>query len=256
MDNLPLHPVDIAVIVVLLLSAGLAFARGLVHEILSVVSWVGAFFASIYGVEAVRPYFRQIIAPEFLADMAAGSTLFVVTLVVLWIASHSISKKVQESALNALDRSLGFLFGLIRGGVILCIVYLGALWLFTPPSEAREEKKDSSLLEKLLPKPEAKPEEQTDWVAWISEARSAPLLHQGSEILIQVLPRETMEIAKDTLQTAGGGAKKMLENERMIRQMIAPAPKGSAGGSGGGNDAGGYQPTIRRELDRLIQQSK
>ena len=45
MDNLPI--IDIAIAVILLISAFLAYARGFVHEVLSIGGWVGAILIAI-----------------------------------------------------------------------------------------------------------------------------------------------------------------------------------------------------------------
>jgi membrane protein required for colicin V production len=83
MGDFPVNVTDIAVIVVLLISALLAYARGFVHEVLAVAGWVGAIFATIYGFPYARPYARSLIPVELIADLVAGLVIFVVTLVLL-----------------------------------------------------------------------------------------------------------------------------------------------------------------------------
>ena len=115
METTSINPTDIAVIVILLLSALLAFARGLVREVLSVGAWVGAAFATLYLFPHVLPMVQQVVAKELVAKAVAGVGIFVVSLVLLSIISHQLSKGVRGSALSAVDRSLGFVFGIARG---------------------------------------------------------------------------------------------------------------------------------------------
>ncbi len=68
---------------------------------------------------------------DIVADFGTGIVIFVLSLVILSLMSRRISKKVKESPLNAVDRSLGFLFGLLRGALIVCIAYIG-LGMFYP----------------------------------------------------------------------------------------------------------------------------
>ena len=42
MENLPVNAVDVLVVLVLVISALIAFLRGFAHELLSIISWVGA----------------------------------------------------------------------------------------------------------------------------------------------------------------------------------------------------------------------
>ncbi|MDH3335424.1 MAG: CvpA family protein, partial [Rhodospirillaceae bacterium] len=56
---------DVAVIAVLAVSGVLAIARGFVHEVLSIVGWVGAFFATMYATPLLKPLMMQVIEDEF-----------------------------------------------------------------------------------------------------------------------------------------------------------------------------------------------
>jgi len=161
LQDLPINVVDIGVLLVLLISAILAYARGFVHEVLSVGGWIGAIFATFYGFPYAKPIARKYISLDLAADLAAGTIIFIVTLVFLSLITRAISKSVQASALNVLDRSLGFLFGLARGAVLVCIAYI-MLQIFIPeedhPAMVRESrsiqliKPGAALLKTLVPK--------------------------------------------------------------------------------------------------------
>ncbi len=129
MDNLPVNITDIAVIVVVLVSAFLAYARGFVHEVLSVAGWVGAGFITAHALPFVEPFALELIPIEKVAPFAAGAVVFIVSLVILSILTRAISRRVQDSAHNALDRSLGFLFGMVRGAVLVCLIYIAIEWM-------------------------------------------------------------------------------------------------------------------------------
>jgi len=161
LQDLPINVVDIGVLLVLLISAILAYARGFVHEVLSVGGWIGAIFATFYGFPYAKPIARKYISLDLAADLAAGTIIFIVTLVFLSLITRAISKSVQASALNVLDRSLGFLFGLARGAVLVCVAYI-VLQIFIPeddhPAMVRESrsiqliKPGAALLKTLVPK--------------------------------------------------------------------------------------------------------
>ena len=160
LKDLPVNVVDLAVLAVLLVSAVFAYARGFIHEVLSIGGWIGAILATIYGFPYAQPYARNLIPIQLAADLAAGVAIFVFTLFSLSIIIRAISRHIQQSSLNVLDRSLGFLFGLLRGAVIVCLVYLG--------------------VEFLIP-----PEEQPKW---LREAKSMPLILEGADTLRGLIP--------------------------------------------------------------------
>ena len=136
MEGFPVNPVDILVALVMLISALLAFSRGAVREILGVSAWVGAALVAVFAFAHVRPYPRQWIADhwpdldsgETLADAGTALVLFLVALVVFTIVNQIISGYVQRSRMGALDRSIGFIFGLLRGAVLVCLAYMLFVW--------------------------------------------------------------------------------------------------------------------------------
>ena len=83
MDNLPVNVTDIAVIAAILLSGILAFVRGFFREVLSIGSWVAAFFAALYLYPVASPYVSQLLGWGDMADLVAGIAVFVVSVIVM-----------------------------------------------------------------------------------------------------------------------------------------------------------------------------
>ncbi len=223
MDDLPVNIVDIAVGVVLLLSALLAYARGFVHEVLSVGGWIGAIFATIHGYPYLRPYAHELISIEIVADLSAGIGLFVVTLLILSLLTRVIAKGVQSSALNALDRSLGFLFGVLRGAVLISLAYIGVEWM-VPPDEQPE---------------------------WMTTARSMPLIQEGAAFMITLVPEDTREQGAESAGEAAEQTRKLLESQRTLRDMLNVEPKGTDAAP-----TSGYDRRTRSGIERLIDNSQ
>lgn len=240
MDNpsdLPIvNVLDIGIIVLLLLSGFLAYARGLVHEVLSVAGWIGAIFATIYGFPLLKPFARQVTEIEIVADFGAGVVIFVVSLVLLSLVTRRISKKVKDSALNAVDRSLGFLFGLLRGALIAVIAYIG-LGMVYPEDDQPE---------------------------WVLEARSMELIRPGAAMLTELIP-ESFTLGGDEKEAGGDkgdkkgdkkGKKKARprdssDKRRVVQDLLAPKPKSKNGG-----DVLGYGQKERQQMEQLHETIK
>jgi len=226
MDNIDLATLgglDIGVGVILLLSAVIAYARGLVHEILAVAAWVGAIVAAMYGFPYLRPIARKWIEIELVADFGTGIVIFVVVLVFLSLITRKISKKVKDSALNAVDRSLGFLFGLARGALIAVIAYIGLGLLY--PGEDQPE--------------------------WITKARSVELLKPGAVMLTALIPENFSFPGKDKKKDnpdAKSDAPHSGDPRKVILDFIQPKPKGSDQ-----EGAIGYGSKDRQRLDQQIE---
>jgi membrane protein required for colicin V production len=118
--------VDLAVLAVLLLSALLAFMRGLVREVLGLAAWVGAIFAGVWALPRVRPQFQQWLGTSPWVDPVAFAVVFIIVLIVLLLISRWISAIVRASPIGGLDRTLGLVFGIARGAALLILAYIGA----------------------------------------------------------------------------------------------------------------------------------
>lgn len=120
--------VDAVVAVVILISAILAYSRGFVREGLSIVGWVvAAVVAYIFAPKAV-PLVKEVpILKDFIADscelsvIAAFAGVFALVLVLASIFTPLFSSAVQRSALSGLDQALGFIFGVLRGLLLVAI---------------------------------------------------------------------------------------------------------------------------------------
>ncbi|MCC7167642.1 MAG: CvpA family protein [Rhodospirillales bacterium] len=222
MGGWPVNGVDIAVAVVLLLSGLFAYARGLVHEVLAMATWVGAAFAALYGLPLARPYARAYISINWLADLAAGAAIFLVSLLVLSMITKAISSSVRDSQLNMLDRSLGFLFGLARGAVIVCLLYMSAIWIL--PEDERPD--------------------------WMMKAKSRPLLEQGVALIESLLPNE-IGGAERAAKQAADQAKDALETKKLLDKLTRPEPKAEPEKS-----KSGYGNAERRDMDKLIKSTQ
>jgi membrane protein required for colicin V production len=242
MENWPVNPVDIVVLVVLVISGALAFFRGFVHEILGIGAWIGAILAAIYGLPQAQPYVRQYIPIDWLADLVTVVGIFLVALIVLSFISVLIARRVQDSALNSLDRTLGFVFGLARGGVIVLVLYIAGSQLVPPDTQP----------------------------PWMREARSMPMIEESATRAIALLPPELTALLKPeeeddgegegegegaTAATDGGGtapdAGPSMDAQRAFEALRRPEP--GADETGG---TGGYGSGERQGMDRLMESTQ
>lgn len=116
--------VDVAILAVLVLSALAGLARGLVREVLGVGAWVLALLAAWELFADAAPVMHRHVADPNIADGAAFLVVFVPTLIVLWVLARVVSGAVQRSAVGGLDRTLGLVFGLARGALIVVAAYI------------------------------------------------------------------------------------------------------------------------------------
>jgi membrane protein required for colicin V production len=170
-----LQLLDFILIGIMLVSGILALARGFTREVLSLIAWAAAAVAAFFAIQQkvlldlVMPYVDKPI----LAQIAVGAVAFVIVLVIVSIISVKISDRVVDSAVGAFDRSLGFLYGLARGLVLVSVAYLFYGWLQPP-------------------------ENQEDW---IRNAQSLPVVRGVSDFLVSIMPPDIAETLSKTALT-------------------------------------------------------
>jgi membrane protein required for colicin V production len=236
MDSLPVNAFDLVVIAVLLISAVIAFFRGFVHEILAIAAWAGAALAALYGLPYLQPVAREHIPLTWAADAAAAAAIFLVVLLVLALITRSLSQRVQSSSLGALDRSLGFVFGLGRGAFVVAVGFVVLAWLW--------------------PEPDDRP-------GWIQEARSLPLVESGATLVRSLIPESLdtqAEGARTAARDAEEKARQAIELKNTYDRLTQPATQAPTSASQGTAPAPaqpekepGYDPAPRQDLNRLIE---
>lgn len=141
--------IDILVGLVLLISALISFLRGFIREVLTIFGTIGAIAAAFFTGPSLSPLMRgwlgvkegepvpelfDIIPYTIVADALSYGLVFLTVLVLLSIVSHVLAETVRKIGLGAVDRSLGVVFGLARGFIILALIYIPAN-LFAGPEK-------------------------------------------------------------------------------------------------------------------------
>jgi membrane protein required for colicin V production len=220
------NALDLAVLGVIALSAIFAFARGFVREALSIVAWVGAALITLYGFTHVYALVVRFVTTPLLADLLAGAGLFLASLIVLTILTGYLAHFVRSSALSPIDRTLGLIFGFVRGVVLVSLAYL-ALDVSLPPN---------------------------DRPGWIKGAKSEPFLAQGADMLRNMLPESLQVRSAAAVDDAQRALERAQDAKRAMRALSSPAA--SSASHPDQPVAPSYKPGDRREMDRLIENTR
>ena len=209
---------DLAMIGIVAVSALLAMMRGFVHEVLSLVSWIGAGVFALYAYPYARPFARGHIPIELAADAATALTLFVVSYLVISLFARILSGHVGDSNLDGLDRTLGLFFGAARGALFVCLGFLVFELFFNK-------------------------EEQPDWMR---QAQTTLFIEEGAFLLKQAAPDWLFDTTAEEVRRA---QEKADQTERVYRNLLEPATKHQKSGE----ELEGYKNASRRQLEQLIQ---
>ena len=123
--------VDLAVAGIILVSAVLAYARGLVRETLAIAGWIGAAVLAFTFAGAFEPLVKEIpVVGDVVGEscqfavIASFAAVFVLSLLVISIFTPLLSGWVRGSPLGAIDQALGFLFGAVRGVLLVAVSFV------------------------------------------------------------------------------------------------------------------------------------
>ena len=122
--------IDFGVIVIIAVSALLAFSRGIVREGMAIAGWVAAAILAFIFADTAQPLVRQIpYLGDILGDscelliLASFAVIFAIALLIVSIFTPLLSSLVQKSILSGLDKNLGFIFGICRGLVLVIAAF-------------------------------------------------------------------------------------------------------------------------------------
>ena len=217
-----IYTLDLALFAVVVASAIIAYLRGFVREVFSLASWIGAAVLAWIAFAPLAALLSQYLQPPVLARIAAGAGGFLAALLLLSVIAGRIAGRVERSSHSALDRALGFLFGIIRGAVIICALYLVGT--------------------RLVP-PEHQP-------GWVQDARSIPLVAAGAREIEQLLPSDLADYGATEADRIQREIERAEDAKRLYEKLERPEAEPETAAK---TPPKGYNEQERRGLDRLIE---
>ncbi len=172
---MPITLLDGILLAIMLVSAVLAMIRGFSREVLSIISWVvaaaAAYYLYVQLTPTVQEYLPSVASNQTVANIIAAAIIFLITLIVVSFLTMKVADFIIDSRIGALDRTLGFVFGAVRGMLLVTVALMFFNWLV--------------------------PEEQPKWIA---EAKSKPMLETIGERIVAMLPEDPEATILDRLK--------------------------------------------------------
>jgi membrane protein required for colicin V production len=215
---MPITLLDIILLAVMLISGLLAMIRGFMREILSIAAWIAAALATLYFFNRLVPYAQQYFNNDIVAKAAVIGGVFLGTLLIVSIITVRISDMILDSRIGALDRTLGFLFGLARGLIIVVVAFLFFDWLVPQKSQP----------------------------SWVTGAKSRVVLASTGDWLKSMLPDDPESTILKRLKKPGG---------EEPDSQAAPGQRSDAGSARNParTTGEGYERSDRAGMQQLIE---
>jgi len=193
---MPITLLDIILIGVMLISALLAMIRGFMREVLSIAAWVIAAIVTLYSYTKLLPFAKTYFNNDIIAAAVVVGGTFLGTLLIVSIITVRFSDMVLDSRIGALDRTLGFLFGLGRGLVIVVVAFLFFAWLV--PDRSQPE--------------------------WVKNAKSRVVLQGTGQWLMSMLPEDPESTILKRLKRNKPEDQEQPESPTGGRSSLGPPP--------------------------------
>ncbi len=218
MEDLGLTLVDIVVFATVLVSAILAYSRGFVREVLALLCWVVAAWASVGLLDWAADLLAPLVGDPVIASSLGAGAVFLVVLIVFSLLAGRIAAVFSGTLFAPLDHSLGLVFGALRGLAIVSVLYAllsATIWT------------------------------RGDCPAWAANARTLPLASYGAHVFWALVPNGL--IPEGTGCSTGPVMPAL--NEDAVKQMSKPKREKTDSEEDGDI---GYSSTERDGMDQII----
>jgi membrane protein required for colicin V production len=214
---------DLGVLGVVFVSALLSMMRGFTREVLAIGSWVAAAAAAYYFHPYVLPYLSPYIHKPVVLQAVAAAIVFFATLIIVSLFTVRLSDAILDSKIGALDRSLGFLFGAVRGFLLAVVAFAIFNWLVGDKQQP----------------------------PWVQTAKTRPILVDTADRIVALLPEDAasnLETWIKSKSAAAAGADLPADEAKPCAVDSAPAPAAAPAPTPSGKTGA----SDRDKLDALI----
>ena len=220
---------DLAVLAIVLISAFLSMLRGFSREVLAIASWAAAAAAAYYFYPVVVPYLTPYIHKDVVAEALAAAIVFFATLIVVSLVTVRLSDAILDSKIGALDRTLGFVFGIARGFLLAVVGFAIFNWLVS---------------EKQQPE-------------WVKNAKTRPALTDTADKIVALLPEDAASTIDGWIKSRGnfGPANEEPADETAAPTVARPAPGPPPAGPKKVDSSTDSNVQDKQKLDALINRN-
>ena len=189
------NQVDILIIILTIISMIYGYLRGLIKEILSILSLLVAVYISINLYPNISLFIKEYIEMAMLADGISFALMFLFLYSLINIFSNFIVASITNTPIRVLDKNFGILFGFFRALLIFSLLNILLYWTLWK---------------------ESKPE-------WLNNSKSMVLINYTSEKLIKILPNNSLKKVEELFNISlDNGVKEFINNEKQLDKYNEP----------------------------------
>ena len=171
------------------------YSRGLIKEILSILSLLSSVYISINVYPNISLFIKEYIEMAVLADSISFALMFLFLYSLINIFSNFIVASITNTPIRILDKNFGILFGFFRALLIFSLLNILLYWI---------------LWKKNTPE-------------WLNNSKSMILINYTSDKLIQILPSRSLESIEQLFNISlDNGIKKFINKKKQLDKYNEP----------------------------------
>ena len=189
------NQVDILIIIFTIISMIYGYSRGLIKEILSILSILISVYISIHVYPNISLFIKEYIEIAVLADSISFALMFLFLYSLINIFSNSIVSSITNTPIRILDKNFGILFGFFRALLILSLLNILLYWTLW----------------------------KTNMPQWLNNSKSMVLINYTSDKLIRILPSKSLKSIEQLFNISlDNGIKKFINKEKQLDKYNEP----------------------------------
>ena len=189
------NQLDILIIILTIISMIYGYSRGLIKEILSILSIIVSVYISIHLYPKVSFLIKEYIEMAILADSISFALMFLFLYSFINIFCNFIVSSISKTQLRIFDKNFGILFGFFRAILIFSLINILLNW---------------TLWKKNVPK-------------WLNESKAMLLINYTSDKFIKILPSKSLKSIEQLFNvTLNNDVKKFMNKDKQIEKYNEP----------------------------------
>jgi len=239
--------VDIAVLVVVVLSLLIALVRGLIREVLTILGVFGGLLAAYFGGPLLSPHIQNLLGaspgtegeePAKLFDMVpysivgdalAYGSIFIAVVIILSLVSHLLAESAKSLGFGILDKILGGLFGLARGILLVAFMYLP--FYLVVDAETRKQ--------------------------WTGDSQTFPYLEMSGEAIASHIPEDTKERVASEADRFKETVKEHEQVKEIVKQVNGAGEESmkETGSDGASSDTDSDPGQLKKDIEKMFKEN-
>ena len=214
------NQIDILIIILTIISMIYGYSRGLIKEILSILSILLSVYISINVYPNISLFIKEYIDMAVLADSISFALMFLFLYSLINICSNFIVSSITNTPIRILDKNFGIFFGFFRALLIFSLLNILLYW---------------TLWKKNIPE-------------WLNNSKSMVLINYTSKKLIQILPSRSLKSIEQLFNISlDNNIKKFINKEKQIDKYNEPIINLKKN-----DNKKGYSESDNESLDKLF----